>query len=324
MKILILRLSSLGDIILTQPITAELRERYPDAEIHYLCKPVFADLLSMFGTGLFPLAYQKSLSWHFMQSKARYDLVIDLHAKFSTWLLRLFVRSRRVVVYDKKRLLRERIVKKKTTESLESTLRLYYSALDRLFPGQGYQVKPLRHPSLKPLPNVVHAGSLPVPEPGRKTIGIFPEAAHPTKIYPEEQWIRLIGARLDTCRFWILGSPAEKTLASRIAGKFSAGVIDLCGRFDLIQLAHVIQACDLVVSGDSGPMHLAAALGARQIAIFGATHPRLGFAPLNGKAVVLAAGLPCQPCSLHGSKTCPLGHFNCMKRITAEQIANYL
>jgi len=71
-------------------------------------------------------------------------------------------------------------------------------------------------------------------------------------------------------------------------------------------------------------MHLAAALRKPQIAIFGGTHPRLGFAPLNDKAIVLTADLACQPCSLHGRNKCPKGTFECMKQITPEMVEKAL
>lgn len=88
----------------------------------------------------------------------------------------------------------------------------------------------------------------------------------------------------------------------------------------LAELIRVIGACDLVLSNDSGPMHLAAALGKKQVALFGATHPRLGFSPMNDNAVVLCRDLDCQPCSLHGGHACPKGHFGCMTGIPAEKI----
>jgi heptosyltransferase-2 len=82
----------------------------------------------------------------------------------------------------------------------------------------------------------------------------------------------------------------------------------------------MIKQASVVVTNDSGPMHIAAALAKPQIALFGATTPQLGFAPLNEKAIVLCQNLPCQPCSLHGQETCPKRHFACMLSIKPEAI----
>ena len=101
-------------------------------------------------------------------------------------------------------------------------------------------------------------------------------------------------------------------------------ITNICGELDLQQLVTAIDKMDVIISNDSGPMHIAAALEKPQITIFGATHPKLGFAPLNKNAVILSTDLECQPCSLHGSKACPLDHFNCMKQISVVDISKIL
>jgi ADP-heptose:LPS heptosyltransferase len=93
MKILIIRLSSLGDIVLTQPITAELRRLYPKAQIHYLTKAAFAGLVGTFGTIDRIIPYDISLAFHLEQAHSGYDLVIDLHAKLASFLISLCVVS---------------------------------------------------------------------------------------------------------------------------------------------------------------------------------------------------------------------------------------
>lgn len=315
MKILILRLSSMGDIILTQPVLAELRLRYPDAEIHYCCKEEYSALVGMMGADIRVRPYRKALLWHLALLRERYDLLLDLHGKFATWLLRMLVPASQKAVYHKQRSLRKKIVKGAGSGAVESTVRLYYSALEKLFPGQ-------YNSSRKLIPPQLHAPSLdnlalPARDQGRKLIGIFVGAAHATKAYPIDQLRDFIRFTEKSYQIYLLGNADAGSSANILAREFP-GVSNLCGNFDLAQLAQVVDSCDLIISGDSGPMHLAAALGKAQIAIFGSTHPRLGFAPINSKARVLCADLDCQPCSLHGSEKCPLGHFECMKKISPE------
>ncbi len=323
MRILILRLSSLGDITLTQAVAAELRALYPAAQISYICKPQYSALPKLFGLDLKVLEYSKGLAWHLKRRKESYDIIVDLHSKFSTWLLMRLIPARRKAVYDKKHKLRRAIVRGKTDAAIGSTLRLYYSALEKLFPQKFNSQTPIRYPelSLEDLPEQGCAAAR--KEPGKKLVGLFIGAAHATKAYPVEQWIEFIRLTRERYEFRLYGDGSDASLAGAITREFT-GIENFCGKLDLIQLAREISQCDAIISGDSGPMHLAAALGRPQIAIFGATHPRLGFAPQNDKAKILAAGLDCQPCSLHGSERCPRGHFNCMKRITPQMLASSL
>lgn len=323
MRILVIRLSSLGDIVLTQPVLRELRSLHPEAEIHYLCKPEYAALPKLFGVELTVWEYSKKLGWHFSLLKQRYDIILDLHAKLASALVRLMVRGRHKIVYAKQRGLRRRIVRGDKTAAIESTVHLYCSALERLEPERFKSGATLPRPQLD-LPTTAEKPiALPLRSDARQLVGLFVGAAHANKAYPMEQWMELLRQAPERYEFWLLGSAADEPAASRIKEAFPA-VTDLCGKLTLAELPGAIAACDIVISGDSGPMHIAAALDKPQIAIFGSTHPRLGFAPLNTKAAIISAELSCQPCSLHGSKSCPRGHFRCMRSIAPNQILSKL
>lgn len=309
MKILILRLSSLGDIVLTQPICAWLRGQYPQAWIDYMAKEQYLELVPLLGCALHPVAYQKSLKAHLELKKEQYDLVLDLHGKLSTWLLRMAAQGKKSAVYDKERSRRQKIVKGKRGLTIRSTLDLYQSALDKIYPDVQLENPWLYLPEDTELPALEEAS---------KRILIFPGALHNTKRYPSTSYKQLIDLSPKDWQYIILGSPGEAALCEDVARGNQA--VSMAGQFSFSQILALMQSADWVISSDSGPMHLAAALKRPQIAIFGATHPSLGFAPLNPNAQVLAANLPCQPCSLHGSKSCPENHFNCMRMIKPEQI----
>lgn len=319
MRILVIRLSSLGDIVLTQPILAELRNSYPEAEIVFLTKREFAPLPDMFGLDLRTAIYDKRLLWHLKLASESFDLVIDLHAKTSSWLVKTLVKGQQKASYDKQRRIRSSIVKGNRTLSVESTIRLYQSALDKIFPDAGRESSPLPFPRLE-LSNAKMVDlDLPQRDLEKKLAGVFVGAAHATKAYPAEQWTDLIRMAQETHEFWLLGSVAEQALADNVCDGIP-GVYNLCGRFNIPSLARVIDRCDAIISGDTGPMHMGAALGRPQVVIYGGTHPRLGFRPLNSKAKILCADLDCQPCSLHGSERCPLGHLDCMRQIKPQQV----
>ena len=121
-------------------------------------------------------------------------------------------------------------------------------------------------------------------------------------------------------RIVLIGTEQEKNLTAELASVSETEILNLGGRTTLIESAVIIKHSDLFISGDCGPMHIAAAFEVPQIAIFGATHPKLGFAPLNPNANVLSLNLDCSPCSLHGNNSCPKGHFKCMKDLSPEMV----
>jgi heptosyltransferase-2 len=311
MKILIIRLSSLGDIILTQPILATLRQVYPNAEIDYITKPEYGELVKLFKE------VNKMIEWKgvFKTKKElqaqKYDIVIDLHAKGSTWNIKKMCRPDKTVTYNKKHLLRMAIVKKWTGKSIYSTLDLYHSALRKL------GIKPLFDAPKLQINSTIDL------TPGKELkIAVFPGATHPTKRLPLEKWIALCN-NLQSCNaeIFIHGSKAEKQICAELFTKISnPKKQNLCGTQSISELVHFVADMDVIISNDSGPMHIAAALEKPQVAFFGSTNTRLGFRPLNEKAIVFQTLLPCQPCSLHGKKKCPLGHFKCMKNIDIDVV----
>lgn len=319
-KILVIRLSSLGDIVLTQSAVQALRNEYPDAQIHYLTKKVYAPIIEMFN------CVDKIHYWEHKYMllknlrKIKFDLAIDLHSKFNTFIIKSSITAKRTVTYNKKHLLRHKIVKKKTNKTISSTVALYFTALKKI----GLE-RELSEPKLFPAKDTEIPEMFSISD-QKKYIGIFPGALHKTKQYPVKQLAEFIDS-IPTewaCRFIIFGSKAESYLADELNSLTNSELHNLCGKLNLQQLVFAISKVDVVITNDSGPMHIAAALEKPQIAIFGATHPKLGFAPMNRKAIILSANLKCQPCSLHGGKKCPEKHFDCMSLISTEQILNSL
>lgn len=312
MKILIIRLSSLGDIILTQPVCALLQEAFPDAELSFMCKEQFAILPQLFETPLRVVPYQKNLAFHIGLRNYQYDLVIDLHAKFSSILVSFLLKAKRRLRYDKQRCIRSRIVAGNRTLAINSTVDLYASALKKLGISTLWKAPHMRLPD---------SPAKPFPQSNTKKIAIIPGATHITKRYPAAQYLEFVNMNPDW-DYLLFGSNEDHELCAGITKAAQANCIDFSGKLNLEELYQAMAQCDLVISGDTGPMHMAATLAKPQIAVFGATHPRLGFKPLNPNAIILCADLPCQPCSLHGGDRCPLGHFKCMKHISAQNVSS--
>jgi heptosyltransferase-2 len=317
MKILLIRFSSLGDIVLTQPLIAQLKESYPRAEIHYLTKTAFAPLVESYFSVNKVLTDYQSLRGLLSIKKNKSDLVIDLHNKFNSWLAKTIIHGKKSFTYNKQRRLRKKIVAHKTNQSIKTTLDLYNSVFRKMKLAYTFRQPCLKTPS---------ASSKLLPRGEKYKVMIFPGATHNTKRIPCHKLISFINNYdHDQTSFYLMGSKDEKNITSKIKEKSKKETFDLAGDFNLVQLVAAISEADIVLSNDSGPMHIAAALGKAQIAFFGSTNLSLGFGPLNKQARVLTYPIECSPCSLHGGKECPLGHFSCMQNISVEAIyANYI
>ncbi len=327
MKILIIRLSSLGDVVLTQPVVHRIHKFFPEARIYYLTKEFCTAIVESFNLPVNVIIYQKSLLWHLQLPVMGFDCVFDLHNKFSSWLIKLCTPFSRHFTYHKKHRLRRLIIRHKAKQQIHSTLDLYASALQkaaRKLQQPGLAVK-LTNPKLFVTEEKISISEInELRASHKKLIALFPGAVHPTKRYPAECFGQVINQSSADYHYLLLGSVNDIKLAEQIHIMAPLKSTDLCGKFEIKTIIMTLNLADGVISNDSGPMHLAAALEKPQIAIFGATHPSLGFYPLNPKAVVLVKNLECQPCSLHGQEKCPRGHFDCMRKIKPDEIISAL
>lgn len=160
--------------------------------------------------------------------------------------------------------------------------------------------------------------------PGDNVIaGINAGSAWPTKRWPAENWARLI-KRLVAERpgkVLLVGGPGERDWNAeieRLAGP--ANCLNLTGKTSMPELMEAIRPLKIFISNDSGPMHIAAALGVPAVGIFGPTTRELGFFPYGPATRVVETPLACRPCALHGSRRCPHGHFLCMRLLTVDEV----
>jgi lipopolysaccharide heptosyltransferase II len=123
-------------------------------------------------------------------------------------------------------------------------------------------------------------------------------------------------------RLVIVGSGADRELASQILSAVGPRAIDATGRLSLLASAELIGRASVLVTNDSAPLHLASAMQTPTVAIFGPTVPQFGFGPLASRSIVVGHdALACRPCDRHGPQRCPLGHWRCMREITPRQVA---
>jgi heptosyltransferase II len=337
-RILIIRLSSMGDIILTFPVIEALKNSFPSSEIFYLTKNKYKDLLKDhpqidYLLELDSEGKHKNVSGFVTLIKELngfdFDLIIDLHANLRSFFVRRLVRGKAKLKYKKRGIQRFLIVHCKFLKmKSKHTIDLYLDVLKRLkFKGSatGWMDSWNRIPKyhLEDKNNVFAQQFL--KEKGWKDemlIGMAPGARWKTKIWDKEKFAETgkILSEQFSAKILLCGDESDRERIGWIGNFIRKDKSINALNLPLNHLAGVIHRCTVFISNDSGLMHLASSLGIPTIAIFGPTHPKLGFAPLGLMDRVLMVGEKCSPCSLHGEKQCYQDKRYCMEKILPSDV----
>lgn len=302
MRILIIKPSSLGDVVHALPTVNLIRQRFPEANISWLINDTLGSLLThcpiideVIGFPRHQYARLPALVRRLHQS--RFDIVIDLQGLLRSGVISWLTRApRRIGLSDARegaRFFYSEIVDVPCAHAVDR----YMLAARHL----GCEAGPIEFP-LGVSEQIKSEGF----------IAIHPSARWKTKLWGAESY-RALAEQLPRERIIFTGSSSETDWIGRLAQGYSSQA----GKTDLFQLAELYRRCAVVISNDSGPMHVAAAVGTPVVAIFGPTDPALT-GPYGDQHVVLRAGIPCSPC-FKGHCTNRV-HMECMKLITVEQV----
>jgi ADP-heptose:LPS heptosyltransferase len=319
-KILVIRFSSIGDIVLTTPVIRVLHEQL-GAKVDFLTKPAFAPLLQAN-----PHIHQViTLTEDFddVIKKLRvndYDYIVDLHHNLRSARIKIALGKPSKAFY--KLNFKKWLVVRFGIDKLPDV-----HIVDRYF-DTVREIGVL--PDSKGLDLFVpESSTLSVEnEFGLKAgtyVALVTGAAHQTKCMTTSQMVRL--CHLLDKPVVLLGGNSEMAKAEEIMQNTSGiKVINTCGKLNLLQSASVIQQSGVVITPDTGMMHIAAALRKPQVVVWGNTIPGFGMYPYYGHQNVPwksfeQAGLKCRPCSKLGFEKCPKGHFKCMLDHDLEKIA---
>jgi lipopolysaccharide heptosyltransferase II len=333
-KILVIRFSSIGDIVLATPLLRILRSRFPSAQIDFIVRKEFSELIRSNKNLSAAVEFNTIDGFGGLRKlknrirTERYDLIVDIHNSLRSRYLRLMSGARDVVVINKRVFARTMLVRFKrnfykdavsVSDRYIETVKKYgiendNAGLELFIPAE----------TKKQVSETLAGYGIGF---NQKAFGLCPSAKHTTKCWPAERFIE-IGTELakwQNARILIFGGTEDmekcKLIADAINLQEKGRAIDLSGKFSLLGTAAAVEFCDIIVTNDSGLMHIACAVKKKVIAVFGPTVREFGFFPVNKDSIVIEQpGLYCRPCSHIGLDACPEGHFRCMKDIKTEDV----
>ncbi len=305
-----IRLSSLGDVLLCAVALRALKTRFPDSAIHFLVASEFKEAAELLPAIDKIIVFDRKEGWRGLLRlrrllSRRYEMIVDLQNSWRSAFLRISCfplmwakatryRLRRWVLIKFKRNIYHKVV----------PVPLRYVAAIEQFGAQDDGIG---------LNLQLHEDSEKVT--GENSIVLCPGAKHATKRWPTENWQKVaIELRKRGLHVIVCGTAAEETACREIAGSGEI-LIDA----PLNRIAHTMRRATAVITHDSGLMHLACGSGARVLALFGPTVQEFGFYPFRANSRVVENTLPCRPCHAYGSTTCPKGHHDCLRLTTPER-----
>ena len=326
MKFLIIRLSSLGDIVLTTPVLRCLKTQLPDVEIHYLVRSSFKAAIR--NNPHISKLHLHNEDWDSMideLKKERFDYIIDLHRNMRSFRIKTALN---VPAFSFKKLNFRKLI---FTKLKWNVMPRQLHVIDRYFKtvepfgiyndgaGMDYFITSTEEVPQNDIPASHHAGY----------IGIVIGASFYTKKLPVHK-LQELCTKIDH-PIILLGGREDAAAGEEIKKVDSVKVYNSCGKFSLNESADLVRKAKLIITHDTGLMHIAAALKKQVIAIWGSTTPSFGMYPYYGanflsRQVTLphedmqVHKLWCRPCTKIGRRRCPQGHFKCMKKMPVDEI----
>ncbi|HEY4208852.1 MAG TPA: glycosyltransferase family 9 protein [Puia sp.] len=330
MKFLIIRFSSIGDIVLTTPVVRCLKKQVVTAEVHYLTKAAFRPVLE--ANPYIDRLHLLGDDWDGLMEQLRaedFDYIIDLHHNVRTLKVKkalekqafsfnkLNVEKWLYTAFKINRMPDVHIVDRCMETVKTFGVRNDGAGLDYFIPAKD-ELKP------EDIPMSHHAGY----------IGLVIGAALATKKLPFHKLKEL--CEMIQHPLILLGGPEDAAEGEQLAAIDPVRIYNACGKFNINESAGLVKQAKLIVTHDTGLMHIAAAFARPLISVWGNTVPEFGMYPYYGENylsnygnvtfsrpydVVEIRPLYCRPCSKIGYKRCPLKHFKCMELIDPEKLA---
>jgi len=325
-RLLVIRLGAIGDVLLAIPLVRMLKNACPDCAIDFLVKNAYVSLL---------------------ESNPHIDRVLAFSPRGGIREMARMIRRIRDLRYDAVIDLQGNLRSRMVTLASRAAIR----SRARLNRWRRFLLVHLRWDTYRtPLPvplKYLRAAPFPVADDGKglelwipadaeanvrfqleargirnqdRIVGLAPGAGRATKRWPAEGFAET-GQALSQ-KGWkivVVGGEGDSGICGDVHRNIRMHSADFSGRLSLVETAALIRRCDLLVTNDTGAMHMASAVGTKILAVFGPTTRHFGFFPFRSEAAVIEKPLGCRPCSYHGTERCPKTHFRCMLDISSRE-----
>jgi len=320
-KIAIIRLSSIGDIVLTTPLVRALRNKYPKSRIDFFIKNEYAELLSTNPHLNNVISFDHDAGFGELQSlkkvikKEKYDLLIDLHKNLRSVYLRTNSNSGLVLKYTKDYVKRSLLVwfRINRFKNIEPVYMRYFRSVRSLgikADKEGTEIHLTKNNQLKVQTKLTKSGL----RQNQQMVILCPGAGFATKKWNTKGFAEVGDYFVKKHKAFvaILGSGKDLEDCEAIQDQMSERSVNFAGMFTLLESAAMLNQSILVITNDTGLMHIAQSQNTPVVALFGSTTRELGYYPFPESSFVIEQDLSCRPCTHNGKDVCPKGHFRCM------------
>jgi heptosyltransferase-2 len=330
-RILVIQTAFIGDVVLATGIVEQLHQWYPQVSIDFLLRKGNEALLKQHPLINEVLVWDKKNERYKdlyrilkLVRQRRYDVVVNVQRFASTGLVTALSGAKITIGFDKNPFSRafthriQHIVQQQNGTVLHETER-NLALIKPLQPDPSEPLKALKpklYPSIEDTEKIRDYQIIPY-------ITISPASIWFTKMFPVEKWVELIQQIPAQYRIYLLGGPADKTLAEKIIALTQRNeIVTLCGQLSFLQSAALMKTAVMNYVNDSAPMHFASSVNAPVTAVYCSTLPGFGFGPLSDQSTVVETkvALHCRPCGLHGHAKCPENHFKCAYTIAVSDL----
>lgn len=325
-KILVIRFSSIGDLVLTSPVFRCLKTQLPDVQIHLLTKRSYLSVMegNPYIDKIITIHQRVGEVSHELR-KEKYDEIIDLHNNTRSLFVKLLLFTLPSFTLNKLNIKKFLLVHCKINRLPNiHIVDRYLDTISHLGvkndgKGLDHFIPEHEHVNMKELPETFHHGF----------IAIALGSKHYTKQIPLNKLIEL--CQLIPKPIVLLGGHVDREKAASIITMLpNQPIFNACGIYNINQSASLVQQSNILITPDTGLMHIASALNKPIISVWGNTVKEFGMYALmpkeNGATTIMIENthLACRPCSKLGYKKCPKGHFKCMNDIDMAVVAEYI
>ncbi len=331
-KVLIIQTAFIGDVVLVTPLIRAVRQALPDSELHVMIIPAVRNLIETNPHVDELVVFDKrnrDSGWRGLARviknirSQKYDLLLVPHRSIKSALIaRLSGAGVRVGFSNSSGayLYKVRVPYRQDIHEVERNLSLL-RAVGFSVQSTGPEVFADDH-DRQIVDHLLQNHKISTDD---KIVALAPGSVWATKRWPKEYFTELIGLLAATPgRLLLLGGEKDRALCDEIASSSNGAAIFVAGQLSLRQSAELLRRCQVLISNDSAPMHLASAAGTPVVALFGPTIPAFGFYPYGEQHTVIEKELACRPCGIHGGRRCPLNTHQCMKDLLPQQVFQVL